>query len=174
MNFEYKKPLKSYLLLTAIVSFVALTDQVTKSYVAKWLSLYDSIVVIHNFFSLTYTRNPGAAFGFLAEQNGPLRTIFFLVVSVVALAFLVYFFLKTPAADTVSIVALSLIMGGAIGNLMDRVRSGEVIDFLDFYIGRHHWWIFNVADSAITVGISILIVSSFFKKHQENELHFNL
>ncbi|MBI3593650.1 MAG: signal peptidase II [Nitrospirae bacterium] len=171
---ENKKPPKSYFLLIAIVSGVILIDQVTKSYIAKWLNLYDSIVVIRNFFSLTYTRNPGAAFGFLADQNGPLRTVFFLVISTVALAFLIYIFMKTPSADTLSIVALSLIMGGAVGNFLDRVRSGEVIDFLDFYIGRYHWWIFNFADSAITVGISILILSSFFKKSRENEFHFNL
>lgn len=174
MTIQHRKPFKIYILLIAIVSLVSVIDQVTKLYIVKSLKLYESMVVIRHFFSLTYTRNPGAAFGFLAEQDGPFRSVFFLLISAVALVFLVYFFIKTPSEETLSIVALSLILGGAIGNFLDRVQRGEVIDFLDFYIGRYHWWIFNVADSAITVGISILILQTFFKKSRENELHFNL
>jgi signal peptidase II len=174
MTIQHKKPLKIYILLITIVSLVSVIDQATKSYIVKSLKLYESNVVIQHFFSLTYTRNPGAAFGFLAEQDGIFRSIFFLIISVVALFFLVYFFIKTPPEDTLTVVGLSLILGGAIGNFLDRVQRGEVVDFLDFYIGRHHWWIFNIADSAITVGISILVLQTFFKKTKENELHFNL
>lgn len=174
MTIQHKKPLKIYILLITIVSLVSIIDQVTKLYIVKSLKLYESIVVIQHFFSLTYTRNPGAAFGFLAEQDGIFRSIFFLCISVAALVFLVYFFIKTPSEDTLTVVGLSLILGGAIGNFLDRVQRGEVVDFLDFYIGRYHWWIFNIADSAITVGISILILQTFFKKTRENELHFNL
>jgi len=174
MSIENKKPLKIYILLFVIVALVLVVDQMTKSYIVKSLRLYESMVVIQHFFSLTYTRNPGAAFGFLAEQDGAFRSIFFVSISGVALIFLIYFFIKTPAKDILSIVALSLILGGAIGNFLDRIQRGEVIDFLDFYIGRHHWWIFNIADSAITVGISLLILQTFFNKTKENELNFNL
>lgn len=174
MRSQKKKPLKFYFLLIVIVSLVSAIDQVTKTYIARSLKLYESTVVIRHFFSLTYTRNPGAAFGFLAEQDGAFRSVFFLIISGIALVFLVYFFIKTPSEDTLSMIALSLILGGAIGNFLDRIQRGEVIDFLDFYIGNHHWWIFNVADSAITVGISLLILQSFLKKTKENELNFNL
>lgn len=152
------------------MSLVILIDQATKSFIAKSFKLYESMVVIQHFFSLTYTRNPGAAFGFLAGQDGHFRAIFFLLISCVALVFLVYFFMNTPPEERFSLAAISLILGGAIGNFLDRVKMGEVIDFLDFYIGQHHWWIFNVADSAITVGISILVLQMFLKKTKESEI----
>ena len=165
----HKKTLKNYLALFTVVSLVIWVDQITKSYIAKSLRLYESMVVVQHFFSLTYTRNPGAAFGFLAEQNSQFRSVFFLLISSTALVFLLYFFLKTPPEDRFSLVAISLILGGAIGNFLDRIKMGEVIDFLDFYIGQHHWWIFNVADSAITVGISILVLQMLLKKPKESE-----
>jgi len=174
MTLVSRKPLRIYLLSLSIVSLVALIDQLAKSYIVKSLRLYESTVIIQHFFNLTYTRNPGAAFGLLADQDGTFRSVFFLLISVGALIFLVYFFIKTPSEDTLTLVAPSLILGGAIGNFLDRVQRGEVVDFLDFYVGRFHWWIFNLADSAITVGISILILQSFLKKTNENELHFNL
>ncbi|MHB8481368.1 MAG: signal peptidase II [Nitrospiria bacterium] len=166
----YKKPFKIYLSLLSIMSLVILIDQITKSYIAKSFRLYESMVVIRDFFSLTYTRNPGAAFGVFAEQDGHFRSVFFLLISCTALVFLIYFFMKTPPEDRFSQVAISLILGGAIGNFLDRLKMGEVIDFLDFYIGPHHWWIFNVADSAITVGISILVLQIFLKKNKESEV----
>ena len=149
---------------------MVLIDQITKSFIAKSFDLYESMVVIRHFFSITYTRNPGAAFGFLAEQDGHFRSIFFLLISCIALIFLIYFFMNTPPEERFSLAAISLILGGAIGNFLDRINMGEVIDFLDFYIGQHHWWIFNVADSAITVGISILVLQMFLKKTKESDV----
>ncbi len=89
---------------------------------------------------------------------------FFLIVSIIALILLVIFFRQTPPEDTYSLVALSLLFGGAIGNMIDRVRLGVVVDFLDFYIGQSHWPAFNVADSAITIGVSIMMLTLFFDK----------
>ncbi|TAK04509.1 MAG: signal peptidase II, partial [Candidatus Manganitrophaceae bacterium] len=106
------------------------------------------------------------AFGFFAEQSAGFRSIFFLIISVVALSILFYFFTQTSKEDTSSLVAISLLFGGAIGNLIDRMRLGEVVDFLDFYIGRFHWPAFNVADSAITIGISLLMLNLFWLKRE--------
>ena len=169
-----RKPPKVYLLLVSIITAVAGIDQISKTYIVRSLKLYESTVVIGHFFSLTHTRNPGAAFGLLAEEGGSFRIYFFLGISIIALFFLIYYFIMTPAEETLSLVALSLIMGGAVGNFVDRIQKGEVIDFLDFYIGRYHWWIFNLADSAITIGISILILQTLFKKSGSDALHINL
>ena len=150
---------------------IILSDQVTKIIVEKTFKLYESVVILEGFFSLTYILNPGAAFGFLADQNATFRMIFFLSVSVIALVLLGAFFRDTPEEDTLGLTAISLLFGGAIGNLIDRIRLGEVIDFLDFYIKEYHWPAFNVADSAITVGISLLIFHLFFqKKETDNQV----
>lgn len=124
------------------------------------------MVVIDDFFSLTYIRNPGAAFGFFANQTAQFRSVFFLSVSALALTLLIFFFFQAPKEDFCALIALSLLFGGAVGNLLDRLRMGEVVDFLDFYIGQFHWPAFNVADSAITVGISLLMFNLFFQKRE--------
>ncbi len=152
------------LFLIFISGGIIVLDQITKVIVEERFELYESIVVLEGFFSLTYILNPGAAFGFLADQNATFRMIFFLSVSVIALVLLGAFFRDTPTEDTMGLTAISLLFGGAIGNLIDRIRLGEVIDFLDFYINEHHWPAFNVADSAITVGISLLMFHLFLHK----------
>jgi signal peptidase II len=86
-----------------------------------------------------------------------------------AILLLIYFFLKVPREDSVSLIAIALLFGGALGNLIDRIRFGEVIDFLDFYIGSYHWPAFNVADSAITVGISLLVLDAFIKRQIQTD-----
>lgn len=154
------------LFLVFISGGIIILDQITKVIVEKRFELYESIVVLEGFFSLTYILNPGAAFGFLADQNPTFRMIFFLSVSVIALVLLGAFFRDTAVEDTIGLTAISLLFGGAIGNLIDRIRLGEVIDFLDFYIKQYHWPVFNVADSAITIGISLLMFHLFL--HKEN------
>lgn len=156
--------MNKYLQLTLIAGGVFLLDQGTKLYIQSIMRLHESIVIIRGFFSLTYIQNPGAAFGFLADQSDGFRTYFFLGVSFVALNLLAAFFVKTPGTDRIALSAISLLFGGALGNLVDRVRVGEVIDFLDFYVGRYHWPAFNVADSAITVGITLLLLDLFLKR----------
>jgi signal peptidase II len=145
---------------------IILLDQLTKHYIQKALRLNESIAVIDDFFSLTYIRNPGAAFGFFANHTAQFRSVFFLSVSAVALTLLIFFFLQAPKDDLCALIAISLLFGGAVGNLLDRLRMGEVVDFLDFYIGQFHWPAFNVADSAITVGISLLMFNLFWQKKE--------
>lgn len=152
--------------LTLIGGGTILLDQITKLLIQKAIRLNESVVVIHDFFSLTYIRNPGAAFGLFADQSVGFRSIFFLVISVVALSILFFFLAQTSKEDRSGLIAISLLFGGAIGNLIDRVRLGEVIDFLDFYVGRFHWPAFNVADSAITIGISLLMFNLFWLKKE--------
>ncbi len=152
--------------LTLIGGGTIILDQITKLLIQKAFRLNESVIVIQDFFSLTYIRNPGAAFGLFADQSAGFRSIFFLVISILALSILFFFFVQTSKEDTSSVIALSLLFGGAIGNLIDRIRLGEVVDFLDFYFGRFHWPAFNVADSAITIGISLLMFNLFWLKKE--------
>jgi signal peptidase II len=122
------------------------------------MRLHESIPVIQGFFNITYVRNPGAAFGFLADASPLFRSIFFVAVTVLAIILVVHYIWKSRAEEPFLTFALALILAGAVGNLIDRVRLGEVIDFLDVYIGSYHWPAFNVADSAISVGAVILFI----------------
>ncbi len=135
---------------------VVVLDQVTKSILKARLPLYDSFPVIRGFFDITHVQNTGAAFGLFASFDHPFRTVFLLVVAGgVFLGVLVYA-LRVPAGATLLQTALALVMGGAVGNLIDRFSTGTVTDFLLFYVGRHQWPAFNVADSAITVGVGLM------------------
>jgi signal peptidase II len=145
-------------------------DQLTKFWIIARFSLYESKVLIPDFFSLTFITNRGAAFGFLNGVHGQWRHIFFIVVAVAALIFLVVAFRQFKEANRLFGVAICLIAGGAIGNLIDRIRLGEVVDFLDFYVKGHHWPAFNVADSAITVGVALFVAGQlFFVDHRREE-----
>lgn len=135
---------------------VIIFDQITKAWIESVLPLHASITVIPGFFHLTHIRNPGAAFGFLAQAPPVFRSLFFLVVAIFAVALILYYLHRYPERPTVLTYALSLIFSGAMGNMIDRVRLGEVIDFLDFFLGKAHWPAFNVADSAITIGAGLL------------------
>jgi len=158
------------MLLSVPLTVVAI-DQVTKFWVAGRMNLFESIPVVPGFFSITYVRNPGAAFGMFSEAHGLLRMGFLVSVSLVAVAMLSVFFLKSPHAERVSRVAAVLVMGGALGNLIDRLRFGEVIDFLDVFVGRLHWPAFNVADSAITIGIGMFVVSAWREREVRRQPH---
>jgi len=138
---------------------VVLMDQITKLAIQKHFQLHESLIVVKNLVSLTYIRNPGAAFGILAEQSATFRSVFFAVVSVLAFFLLMLFFMKTEKKDQWERVALSLLLGGTIGNLIDRIRLGEVVDFIYFYTIRFP--AFNVADSAITIGAFILLFNLY-------------
>ena len=136
---------------------VLVVDQLTKYWIDSSMVLHDSIPVLNGFFNITYVRNPGAAFGFLADASPAFRYAFFLAVNIIAIALILSYIRKAGKKESRMILSLSLIMAGAVGNLIDRVRFGEVVDFLDFYIGSIHWPAFNVADSSITVGAFFLI-----------------
>ncbi|HJQ85618.1 MAG TPA: signal peptidase II [Candidatus Binatia bacterium] len=141
--------------LAALV--VLVLDQVTKAIVLGTMTLYQSIDVLP-IFALTYLRNTGAAFGILAAAPAGLRLPLFFVVTAVAVGALISFVRQTAPEERVVVAALGGILGGAIGNLVCRVRYGEVIDFLDVHWGGLHWPPFNVADSAITVGVAVVLL----------------
>ncbi|HUM33651.1 MAG: signal peptidase II [Candidatus Saccharicenans sp.] len=147
---------KNYFYLLFILFWLAL-DQLSKYLVARYLSLYQVVTVIPGFFNLTRVHNRGAIFGFLSNSQFPLARILLNFGALVALGIVGYYFFKTPAEMILSRLSLSLIVSGAIGNIIDRLFRGYVIDFLDFYAGHFHWPFFNVADSCITVGVILLL-----------------
>ena len=136
--------------------FIVLLDQGTKVLVDSTLLLNQSIPVIKNLFDLTYIRNTGAAFGILAGSDEFFRRAFLIGFSLLAIGFIVLMLRRLPANETGLITALSFILGGAVGNLIDRILYGEVIDFLDFYWSIYHWPAFNFADSFISLGVMII------------------
>jgi len=152
---------KKYVILAIVSLIVILIDQVTKMAIHSGYALHESHPIIDGFFNLTYVRNPGAAFGFLQGAPEIFRKIFFLSVTPVALLVIHYFLKTTKDHYLGQIVSLCLVFGGAIGNYIDRVRFGYVIDFLDFYLKGVHYPAFNVADSAIVVGIVFLLISTY-------------
>ena len=153
-----------YLKLAIIAGSVIIFDQITKAVILYSLPLYHSISIIPGFFSLTHIHNQGGAFGFMANHSSVLRIIVFLFFSSLATCLIFYFYKKTPVEYSVLAAGFALIFGGAIGNLIDRIRFGEVVDFLYFYIGSFHWPAFNVADSAVSIGMVIFAYHLFFKK----------
>lgn len=153
-----------YIRLTAISGLVVVFDQVSKSIIVNMLSLYSSVPVIPGLFNLTHIQNPGGAFGFLAQQSSILRSIIFLTGSLLAIGLVFYLYKNTPKTASWLTTGISLILGGAVGNLIDRARFGKVVDFLDFYLDDLHWPAFNIADSAVSVGIVIFLFHLLFKK----------
>jgi signal peptidase II len=150
-----------------IILTVISMDQVTKIWILHNFALYESKVMIPGFFNLTYITNNGAAFSILAGQPALWRQIFFIGTAGVALVFIWMAQRSFGRTSALYTVALALIAGGAIGNLIDRIRFGFVIDFLDFFIGVHHFPAFNIADSAITVGVTLFIINNLlFERHQ--------
>jgi len=155
---------KKHVIFLITLLLVVGLDQISKIYVSSVMSLHASHPVIDGFFNITYVRNPGAAFGFLANAAPMFRSLFLIVVSAAAIVMILWFLAKNKSAGMFLTFALSLILGGAVGNLLDRIRFGSVVDFLDFYIASWHWPAFNVADSAISVGAVLLIVEMFGRK----------
>ena len=151
-------------LLVGIVSSVVILDQFTKWLVMSTMRLHESIPIVSHLFSLTYIRNSGAAFGILAGSHSGFRLVFFAITSVLALALLGTIYVRLSPTDWLGQVSVAAIFGGAVGNLIDRVRFGAVIDFLDFSLLGYHWPAFNVADAAITVGVCFLIDHFFLHK----------
>jgi signal peptidase II len=148
----------------AVAVPVILLDQISKIIVLKTLDLYESITVIPGFFNVTRVHNPGGAFGFLAQNTAAWRHWLFLLAALFALGFIIYFYRQINGPFPYLRAALALIFGGAIGNLIDRLRFGEVVDFLDVYVANVHWPTFNVADSAVTTGVIIFVIHIVLKK----------
>ena len=149
-----------YTIIATVAAIVTLVDQCTKALVLLSIPLYTEIPVIKGLFSLVHVRNRGAAFGFL--NRGDISWQFWLFLAAAFMAVIVIFFLarSSKSDDTPFFIALGLILGGAVGNLIDRIRYREVIDFLDFYYEGYHWPAFNVADIAICCGAFLAIFLS--------------
>ncbi len=154
---------KYHILIAAIV---VLLDRLTKGLVAQRITLHDSIDVVPGLFRLTHVQNQGAAFGLFSDSPSEWKVAMLILFSLAALAVVSALLWKNGNALNATAIALSLVFGGALGNLWDRVANGRVIDFLDFYFGSHHWPAFNIADSAIVVG-ALLLLSEIFLAPQE-------
>ncbi len=147
-----------------ISGVVLLLDQVSKRMVVESMMLGDSIPVLGSFFRLTYIQNPGAVFGLRLGGN-----VAHLVFAGVALILVAVMWLRLPPHERLAAAGLALVLGGAIGNVIDRIRFSAVIDFLDFGIGSVRWWVFNVADAAVTVGAVLLILGCGILKGGKDE-----
>ena len=143
-------------IFSIIVALGLVVDQATKLYVDRVMALHQSIPVIDGLFSFTYLRNRGAAFSFLSDASW--RLPFFIGITLIAAVVIIVALKKMRDDQKLAQVALAMIFSGAIGNLIDRVRLGEVIDFLDVYWKNHHWPAFNVADSLICVGVALVAI----------------
>ena len=150
-----------YRIVFLLALIMLVLDQITKLWVAATLPFWTSKTVIPGFFNLVHVLNKGAAFGFLNDLDAVWRPYFFMAATALAIVLILHLLRTVPREDRVLFTALGLILGGALGNLADRIRLGEVIDFLDFYIGKYHWPAFNVADIAISVGSVLLLVSVY-------------
>ncbi|MBI3600149.1 MAG: signal peptidase II [Nitrospinae bacterium] len=157
---------KKYSPLIITLFAVVVIDQITKFYIAGSFELYQSVEIINGFFNITYIRNSGVAFGMFSGLKGPMIKIFFIVISLIAAVTIVILYRGTDDKMLLTRIAFSLILSGAVGNLIDRVASGEVVDFLDFHWHEYHWPAFNVADSCITVGVGLLMITMVKEGHQ--------
>jgi signal peptidase II len=146
---------------------VVILDQLSKLWIIANFSLYETREVIPGFFNITFVTNTGAAFGLLAGWDTVWRQVFFVGVSLMALVVLFFAYRHYRGEGRLAVYGLALVAGGAVGNLIDRLRLGRVIDFLDFYIGTYHWPAFNVADAGITTGVGLLLLSSFLHGRKE-------
>jgi signal peptidase II len=158
---------RKYWVLIVVCLLVLFLDQWTKMTVQRSLSLYQRIEVIHGFFNLVHVRNTGGAFGIFGGEGGGVGSLFFVVVSVVAIGSILILLIRLKEDEMIISLSLSFILSGAVGNLIDRLWHGEVVDFLDFYVSSYHWPAFNIADSAICVGIGLMILALFVKDHKK-------
>ena len=147
--------------MATIIVAILVLDQVTKLLVRTQVSLYDSIAIVPGLLNLVHVRNTGAAFGFLNAVNIANKQFLMTTLAVVALAAIGTYAWQVGSRDSLARAGLALILGGAVGNLIDRASAGYVIDFIDVYWRSYHFWAFNVADSAITVGACLLILDMF-------------
>jgi signal peptidase II len=152
--------------LALIMSFVIALDVLTKALIQRTFHVYEQVDLLGSYLRLTYIHNAGAAFGI---QLGPYSREIFLALSLVALVALVAMYWVTPAADRLRLISIALICGGAIGNLLDRIRSAQgVVDFLDVGIGSMRWPVFNIADLAVTTGAVLLALSLWREERGES------
>jgi len=141
-----------------LIAAVVVLDQATKWLLVRSIGLHDYVTLVDGLLSLSHVHNRGAAFGILSDWDLPYRSVLLATLSLVALAAIAAYFWRLPAGARLPRLALALVLGGAIGNLIDRARLGYVVDFIHVYWREHQWPDFNVADSAITVGVTLLVL----------------
>ena len=158
---------KKYLLFLTVIPLII--DIITKNLNKTNLELYDVVPIIDGFFNIVYVLNPGAAFSFLHDMNESYRQLFFVSITIIAIIVVLYVFAHEKSK--VNVAGFALILSGAVGNLLDRIFIGKVVDFLDFYYKTYHFPAFNVADSCITIGVALIIIDMLFlnKKKQMNK-----
>lgn len=149
-----------------IAALIGLVDQLTKFLALQELAYNDPVEVIEGVFYLRLVANPGAAFSMFADFPSPWRQISLGATSVLALWFVIHMLLTEGREDGLLRFSLTLVLGGAIGNLIDRIRLGSVIDFLEVYLGSYPWPVFNIADSAISLGIALLVLNMWTKRRR--------
>jgi signal peptidase II len=149
---------KRHLPYLLVMAAIVLLDQGTKALVVRTLDLHEHVPIVDGLLSLSHVRNRGAAFGLLSDWDVPYQSVLLALLSLGALAAIAFYFLRLPAAARLPRLALALVLGGAVGNLIDRARLGYVVDFVHVYWRRYQWPDFNVADSAITVGVALLVL----------------
>ena len=158
-----------------MVATIIILDQITKAVVQQKFFLGESVTVIQGLFSFTYVRNPGAAFGMLANSPDYIRTPLFFALPVIACFWLMYLAWSTRNTNFLHCLSYSLIFAGAVGNLIDRFSMNYVVDFLDFYWGKNHFPAFNIADSVITIAAILLIYDFIFlQKKKEDSVSTNI
>ena len=141
-----------------IAATVVLADQITKAMVRSRLQLHESVTVIPGFFDLTRVHNTGAAFGFMDPVDFPYKSVVLSMIAVAALIGLALYSASLEASQRLTRTGLAFVIGGAAGNLIDRISAGYVLDFFDLYYGSWHFWALNVADAAINVGVALMIL----------------
>jgi signal peptidase II len=150
-----------------IALVIVLTDQLSKAIVVRRMRLGQSIPIVSGYFDLTFVLNPGAAFSLFATLPESIRNPFFILISIAAVILIVIYRARHLRQHRLASVSLGLILGGAVGNLIDRVRYGVVVDFLDVHLHQYHWPVFNVADSAISVGVTLLLLEMLLEWWRE-------
>ena len=156
-----------YFYLISLV--IVLLDQLAKLVVVRSMRLGQNIPIVPGFFDLTFVLNPGAAFSLFATLPEWIRNPFFILISAAAAVLIVAYRSRYLRENRLASVSLALILGGAIGNLIDRLRYGVVVDFLDAHIYQYHWPIFNVADSSISVGVALLLIEMLLERRRERK-----
>ena len=152
-----------YLIALAVVFL----DQATKLVIIQTIQYGQAIAIIPGLFNIVFVLNPGAAFGFLGTLSASVRNPLFIVISVLAVVLIVFYHARYLGSNRRVSFALALVLGGAAGNLIDRLRYGMVVDFLDVHVGQYHWPAFNVADSTISIGVGLMILDIFLDWRRE-------
>jgi signal peptidase II len=153
-----------YKIMILISGLVVVLDQFTKFLILKLLPVHTSITVIPGFLDITHLHNAGVAFGMFSGNSSNTKQLLLMFASLIAVGVLFYLYHQANQTNRFMMAGFALLLGGAVGNLIDRIYMGKVVDFIDLYIGDMHWPAFNVADSAISVGVTILLYHVIFNK----------